>query len=85
MEATKALALMAVAILVLVGCTRHHITADTRHELHTTHRIDMTIDVNVKLDEHIAEALRWQREYHQREGAKDGSPGSAPETKPDGD
>lgn len=65
MKKTLALGLIA-SLLWMGGCTRHHITADTRHELHTTHRVEMTVDVNIKLDEMLARTLRWQEDFHDR-------------------
>jgi uncharacterized lipoprotein YajG len=47
------------AALLLAGCSRHHVTADTTHKVEIA-PIHVTVDVNLKVQQALDEALSFQ-------------------------
>ncbi|MFN2267743.1 MAG: hypothetical protein ABR542_00890 [Desulfonatronovibrio sp.] len=45
--------------LLLCGCTRHHVTADTTHRVEIA-PIHVTVDINLKVQRALDDALNFQ-------------------------
>ncbi|MFO8031524.1 MAG: hypothetical protein R6U22_03175 [Desulfohalobiaceae bacterium] len=45
--------------VLLFGCSRHHVTADTTHKVEIA-PIHVTVDVNLKVQQALGEALSFQ-------------------------
>lgn len=45
--------------LLLSGCTRHHVTADTTHRVEIA-PIHVTVDINLKVQRALDDALNFQ-------------------------